>query len=135
MKKILLLLLTAAAAAAAASARPADRPDGEAELARALEGRIAGDPVDCISLHRVRSSRIIDGTAIVYDAGGTLYVNRPRSGARSLNDWDVMVNKPLGSRLCRVDVVQTYAPGSRMLSGLVFLGDFIPYKRVEGAAR
>lgn len=135
MKKILLLLTAAAAAVTPASARPDDRAKGEAELARALEGRVAGDPVDCIGLHRVRSSRIIDGTAIVFDAGGTLYVNRPRSGADSLDDWDVMVTRPTGSRLCRVDVVQTYAPGSRMLSGIVFLGDFVPYKRVEGASR
>jgi hypothetical protein len=134
MKKTL-LLLAAATAAVPASARPADRAKGEAELARALEGRVAGEPVDCINLRQVRSSRIIDRTAIVYEAGGTLYVNRPRSGAGSLTDWDVMVTRPFGSRLCRVDTVQMYSPSARMLSGIVFLGDFVPYKRVERASR
>lgn len=135
MKKTLLVLAAATAAVSPASARPADRAKGEAELARALEGRVAGEPVDCINLRRVRSSRIIDRTAIVYDAGGTLYVNRPRSGAGSLTDWDVMVTRPFGSRLCRIDPVQMYSPGARMLSGIVFLGDFVPYKRVERASR
>jgi hypothetical protein len=134
MKKTLLVLAAATAAITPASARPADGARGEAELARALEGRVAGGPVDCINLRQVRSSRIIDRTAIVYDAGGTLYVNRPRSGAGSLTDWDIMVTRPFGSRLCRVDVVQMYAPGARALSGIVFLGDFVPYRRA-GARR
>jgi hypothetical protein len=135
MKKNLLILASAAAAFAPAQARPADPVKGERQLAQALEGRVAGDPVDCIDLHRIRSSRIINRTAIVYDAGGTLYVNRPRAGANSLRDWDVMVTKPFGSRLCRVDTVQMYSPGSHMLGGVVFLGDFVPYKRAQRASR
>lgn len=135
MKKTLLILASAAAAFAPAQARSPDPGKGERELAKVLEGRVAGEPVDCINLQRVRSSRIINRTAIVYDAGGTIYVNRPRSGATSLKDWDVMVTRPFGTRLCRVDTVHMYAPGSRMLSGVVFLGDFVPYKRLERASR
>jgi hypothetical protein len=137
MKKTLLALAAVATAAAfvPAQARSPDPEKGERKLAQALEGRVAGEPVGCIDLHRIRSSRIIDRTAIVYDAGGTLYVNRPRSGASSLRDWDVMVSKPFGSRLCRVDTIQMYSPGSNMLSGVVFLGDFVPYRRAERASR
>ncbi|HEX8238399.1 MAG TPA: hypothetical protein VF574_01530 [Allosphingosinicella sp.] len=135
MKRILLTLVAAAAAVAPAEAKSPDPQRGERQLAQAVEGRVAGEPVDCIDLHRVRSSRIIDRTAIVYDAGGTLYVNRPRSGANSLKDWDIMLTRPFGNRLCSVDTVEMYTPGSHMLSGLVFLGDFVPYKRVERASR
>ena len=135
MKKTLLLLASAAAAFAPAQAGSPDPAKGERKLAQALEGRVAGEPVDCINLHRIRSSRIINRTAIVYDAGGTLYVNRPRAGASSLKDWDVMVTRPFGSRLCRVDTVHMYSPGGRMLSGIVFLGDFVPYKRAQRASR
>ena len=135
MKKTLLTLAAAAAAFAPAQASSPDPDKGERQLAQALEGRVAGEPVDCIDLHRIRSSRIINRTAIVYDSGGTLYVNRPRSGASSLKDWDVMVTRPFGSRLCRVDTVQMVSPGSHMLSGIVFLGDFVPYKRTERASR
>jgi hypothetical protein len=135
MKRALLFLASAAAALAPAQAGSPDPDKGERQLAKALEGRVAGAPVDCIDLQRIRSSRIIDRTAIVYDAGRTLYVNRPRGGARALKDWDVMVTRPFGSRLCSVDVVHIYSPGSNMLGGIVFLGDFIPYKRVERASR
>ncbi|HEU0097216.1 MAG TPA: hypothetical protein VFQ67_00445 [Allosphingosinicella sp.] len=135
MKKALLFAAAAAAAFAPAQARSPDPGKGERELARELEGRVAGEPVDCIDLHRVRSSRIIDRTAIVYDAGRTIYVNRPRSGENSLRNWDTMVVRPFGSRLCRVDTVHMVSPGSRMLGGIVLLGDFVPYKRVERASR
>ena len=135
MKKTLLFIAAAAAAFAPAQAFAPDPAKGERQLAQAIEGRVAGEPVDCIDLHRVRSSRIINRTAIVYDAGGTIYVNRPRAGASSLKDWDVMVTRPFGSRLCSVDTVHMVSPGSHMLSGVVFLGDFVPYKRVQRASR
>jgi hypothetical protein len=129
MKRILLTLAAAAAAIAPAQALSPAAEKGEARLARALEGRVAGAPVDCIDLRRVRSSRIIPGTAIVYEAGGTLYVNRPRAGADTLDSWDVMVNKLHDSRLCSIDVVELYDTGARIQTGIVFLGDFVPYKR------
>ena len=135
MKRALLILASATAALAPAQAKSPDPGKGERQLAQALEGRVAGEAVDCIDLQRIRSSRIINRTAIVYDAGRTLYVNRPRAGASALRDWDVMVTRPFGSRLCRVDVVHMYSPGSHMPGGVVFLGDFVPYKRVERASR
>lgn len=125
-------LFAGAVLIAAAPAIAADDP--EAELAEAIEGRVAGEPVDCINLRSVRSSRIIDDTAIVYDAGSTIYVNRPRAGADSLDRWDTLVTKLHSSRLCRIDVVQLYDSSSRMQTGFVFLDDFVPYRRVESAS-
>ena len=127
MKTILIAVAATAMLAAPAAAAP--RLHGEAELAKMLEGRTPGKPVDCIDLSRVRSSQIIDRTAIVYDSGGTLYVNRPRGGAESLDNWDVMVLKPFDHQLCRVDVVQLLDSGSHFYKGSVFLGDFVPYAR------
>lgn len=137
MRAILTAITGAAAAAAAVGALAAapaiakPRLSPQAQLEKALEGRVAGEPVSCIQLSRVRSSRIIDDTAIVYDAGNTIYVNHPRSGAESLDQWDTLVTKTFGGDLCRVDVVQLYDRGLRMPTGLVFLGDFVPYKRVS----
>jgi hypothetical protein len=129
MRKLLPLLAGAIAVLAApVQASPVDR---EAELARAVQGRVAGEPVDCIDLHRVHSSRIIPGTAIVYDAGGVIYVNRPRAGAESLSQWDIQVNRLWSSRLCSIDTVQLIDQGSHMFSGTVFLGEFVPYRRVQ----
>ena len=135
MRKALLALAAAAIAAVPAQAETYTASKGEAKLARALEGRVAGEPVDCIDLRRIRSSRIIDGTAIVYDTGRTLYVNRPESGAEALDDWDVMVVKPFSSRLCSIDTVRLHDSGSRFMNGIVFLGEFVPYDRVRTAGR
>ena len=128
MRKLIPLLIGAAFLSAAPA--QAARPTPEERLAKLLEGRVAGEPVSCIDLHRVRSSRIIDGTAIVYEAaGGKLYVNRPASGARSLDRFDVLVTRNTMSRLCNVDVVELYDSSINMPTGLVFLGDFVPYTR------
>ncbi|PWG03103.1 hypothetical protein [Sphingosinicella humi] len=109
----------------------ASTPEGEAKLAKALEGRVAGEPVDCINLRNVRSSKVIRDTAIIYDAGSTLYVNRPDAGAESLGKWDVLVTRTLSSQLCNVDVVHLRDRSTGMQTGFVLLGDFIPYRRAE----
>ncbi|MBA3676915.1 MAG: hypothetical protein H0W74_05860 [Sphingosinicella sp.] len=111
----------------------ASRPSPEAKLAKALEGRVAGEPIDCVNLHNIRSSTIIDGTAILYKAGNTVYVNYPRSGRESLNQWDALVTRTPSTRLCSIDVVQTVDLQSRMMTGLVFLGEFVPYRKVKAA--
>lgn len=132
MRNALTLMVAGILAAAPVQAAPGP----EAKLAKALEGRVAGEPVDCIDLHRVNSSRIIDRTAIIYDTGGTLYVNRPRSGAESLDHWDMLVSRTFGNRLCSIDVVELRdrSPAG-MMSGLVFLGEFVPYKKIRSASR
>ena len=128
-RKITALLLGTFAVLAAPA--QAQRHSPEAQLARALEGRVAGAPVDCINLRQVRSSRVINDTAILYDAGGTIYVNRPRSGADSLNQWDTQVQRPFNNRLCSVDTVRMVDLQSGFMTGIVFLGDFVPYRRVR----
>jgi hypothetical protein len=121
--------LSAALVLATASAEAAPRLSGEAKLAREIEGRVAGEPVRCLPFHRIGSSRIIDGTAIVYDAGSTLYVNRPRAGRESLDRWDTLVTRTFGSQLCSTDVVHLYDSGSRIQTGMAFLGEFVPYRK------
>jgi hypothetical protein len=133
MRKFTAFLATALALATA-SAEAAPRVSGEAKLAREIEGRVAGDPVRCLPFHRIHSSRIIDDTAIVYDAGSTLYVNRPRAGRESLDRWDTLVTRTFGSQLCSTDVVHLYDAGARMQTGIVFLGEFVPYRKPKGRA-
>jgi hypothetical protein len=116
----------------AAGAR--ERVDPEVKLAKLLEGRVAGEPRDCIYLPRIRSSRIIDKTAIVYEDGRTLWVNRPDSGARSLDDDDIQVTDTHGSQLCRIDVVRLHDRSTFFYTGFVGLGEFVPYRK-EGPLR
>ena len=123
--------LIAAAALAATPAAAAEKRDPEAELAKLLEGRVAGEPQKCITLSSVSGSQIIDKTAIVYRIGSTLWVNRPKGGAESLDDDDILVTKTIGSQLCNIDTVELRDSSSRMYAGFVSLGDFIPYKLVK----
>ena len=111
-----------------AGAKP--RLEPEAELAQSLVGRVAGEPVDCLNLRDIRSSKIIDRTAILYEArGGTIYVNRPRAGQETLDNWDILVTRTPMNRLCSIDVVHLYDTGARMQTGAVFLGEFVPYRK------
>ena len=127
-----LLPFTALALLAFGAAVQAREPvDREAELARALRGRVAGEPVDCIDLHRIRASRVITDTAILYDAGSIIYVNRPRNGADELNQWDTLVTRTPSTRLCSIDTVDVVDLTTHSLSGIVFLGEFVPYRRVR----
>ena len=130
------LIIGAALIGASASALAADRDNSknEAKLTAALAGRVAGKPVDCINLRDIRSSQIIDDTAIVYDTGGgRLFVNRPRIGAESLDNDDILVTKTYGSELCSLDTINLVDRGSQMQRGFVGLGEFVPYTRVKVA--
>lgn len=128
MRKLASILLAAAFVVAPAAA---ERLSPEAELARAVEGRVAGEPVDCIDLNRVRNSRVIPGTAIIWDAGSVVYVNRPDSGADALNRWDAMLTRTPTGRLCSVDTVTMVDTPTHMMTGIVFLGEFVPYRRTR----
>ena len=124
--KLATLALAALAVTAPASA---EQSKGDEQLAKLLEGRVAGEPQKCITLSSVSSSQIVDETAIVYRIGSTLWVNRPDGGAESLDDDDILVIKTTGSRLCNIDTVELRDQGSRMYAGFVSLGDFVPYRR------
>ena len=133
MRKIALVLAAGAALMAAPSLQAGEKLTGEAQLTKILEGRVAGKPVNCIYMPRVRNSRIIDNTAIVYDAGSTIWVNRPTSGANQLDDDDVMVVRLTGSQLCSVDTISMRDRSGHFWSGYVSLGDFVPYTRAKVA--
>ena len=136
MRLLSSLLIGAVFLGMSATAPAADRDNSrnEAKLTAALAGRVAGKPVDCISLRDIRSSQIIDDTAIVYDTGaGRLFVNRPRVGADSLDSDDILVTKTYGSDLCSLDTINLIDRGSRMQRGFVGLGEFVPYTKVKVA--
>ncbi len=130
-RKLLSIVAIAAGVAVAFPAQADQRRSPEQQLERALEGRVAGEPVNCVSLRAVRNSRIIDGTAILFDAGSTIYVNRPRSGAESLDRDDTQVVRSFSGQLCSIDTIRMVDPVSGMFRGSVFLGEFVPYRRAR----
>ena len=129
MRKILTCLIAGLTLAGSASAAVAP----EARLEKLLQGRVAGKPVNCINSRDIRSTQIIDRTAIVYRVGSKLYVNRPRSGASSLDRDDILVTRQFGgtSQLCRIDMVQLIDRAALFPTGFVALGEFVPYSRLR----
>lgn len=132
MQKFVIALVAATGLLAAPAVSAKSRMSGEEKLAKLLEGREAGEPVNCISLNRARSTRIIDRTAIVYDAGSTIYVNRPYN-ARHLDDDDVLVTQLHSTQLCNVDIVHTVDRSARFTTGFVSLDQFVPYRKIARA--
>ncbi len=118
-----------AAVVMAAPAMAAKRDTPDMQLAKLLEGRVAGEPVNCIPLTSVTSSQIIDGKAIVYRIGSKMYVNTPRSGADRLDDNDILLTRNYGSQLCRIDSVQLVDRNSRFVRSFVVLDRFVPYTK------
>ncbi|WP_084579791.1 hypothetical protein [Sphingomonas azotifigens] len=131
MKPIFATLLVGAALFAAPVANAAHRDTPDQQLAKLLKGRVAGKPVDCISLTMTGSSQVIDGKAIVYTVGNTLYVNQPRGGADQLDDNSILVTNTFGSQLCSIDTVRLIDRNSYFPRGFISLGEFVPYTRAK----
>lgn len=116
-------------------AQAAGAHDPQHELAKITAGRTAGSPVSCIMQNQINSSRIIDRTAIVYTMNdGTVYVNTPPSGASSLDSNATLVTDTHSSQLCNVDIVRLWDSSSKMQTGSVGLGNFVPYARPSHAS-
>ncbi|MCJ2182097.1 hypothetical protein MTR62_05180 [Novosphingobium sp. 1949] len=132
MKSAIAALVTGLATATlalapAAQAKP--KLTGEEQLAKMLEGRTAGKPVNCIPYSRTNDATVIKKTAIVYRSGSTLYVNRP-TNADLLDDDDILVTRLWGSQLCSVDTIQLHDRMSpSMWRGFVGLREFVPYRK------
>jgi len=131
MKKFTAALAIGALALAGSAAQAKTTAEkGEERLAKMLEGRVAGEPRNCITSFQSRDVQVIDETAIVYDGGTTVWVARPRD-PKMLDKFDVLVMERHGSQICANDVMRTIDPTSGFTTGVVFLDDFVPYTRTE----
>ena len=131
MKRIALTIAAVAGVALVAGPSVArERMSGDQELAKLLEGRVAGQPQNCLNTRIHSDSRIIDGTAVVYGRGRTIWVNVP-ANARDLDDNDALLIRQYGSNLCRQDIVTTFDNAGGFYTGNLFLGDFVPYTKVN----
>ena len=115
-----------AAASQVTASTQAER--GEAELAKLLDGRVAGEPVACLSTLQRQNMQVVDHTAFVFRDGDTLYVNRP-SGASFLTWSDLPVFKEWGSDLCTKDQVHLHDRSSGIPGPVIVMSEFVPYRR------
>ena len=104
---------------------------GEEQLAKLLDGRVAGEPQSCIRTLGSRNLSQIDGTALTYRDGDTVWVNYTRN-PDSIDDRDIMViDRFSGSSLCRTDQVKLVDRVNGFLSGILLLDEFVPYKKID----
>jgi hypothetical protein len=133
MKNEILALAAATLAISGAASVPAyagqaTAEKGEARLAKMIEGRTAGSPVTCVSALNSNRMEVIDETAIVYDAGKTVYVGRPIDPS-VLDPNDVLVTKRYGSQFCASDSMRMVDRDGGFMTGIVFLKNFVPYTK------
>lgn len=130
MRKYLATLsVIAAAAGLVAAPLEAARVSGEERLAKLIEGRTAGAPQDCIFTPGNANLTVIDKTALVYKAGGKVWVNRT-ANPEQIDDNDILVIRRFsGSSLCRQDTITLTDRSTGMFTGVLFLKDFVPYEK------
>jgi hypothetical protein len=136
-KPILALAAAAVLAIPATIAAQSDRAQtkGAAELAKLLDGRVAGEPERCVRTFPSRNVEIIDGTALVIRAGNTVWVNTTQDPDR-LDDDDALLIRKFGnvSQLCRLDQVTTFDRFNGFYTGNIFLTDFVPYRKTDASS-
>ncbi|RYE00940.1 MAG: hypothetical protein EOP61_12655 [Sphingomonadales bacterium] len=129
-----ILLGALALAGCAANADPAQnrkQERAERELARALEGRVAGEPADCISSMMASGPQIIDANTLLYRQGSRVWRNDLDGGCPGLDPNDTLIIEVHGSQLCRRDLVRVREPGSSIPGPSCTLGKFTPYSKVK----
>jgi hypothetical protein len=107
MRKIALALATGAAFMAGTAVEAKPKLTGEEQLAKILEGREAGKPVNCISLFP--------------------------TNADDLDSDDVLVSDIRTSQVCHLDVVRMHDRSGFWYNGFVGLEQFEPYRKVASA--
>lgn len=130
MKSPAIIMAAAALAFATAGFAANTQEDNEARLARMLEGRVAGEPVSCVTAFRTDKLQVIEKVALVYDAGDVVYVARPTDPG-SLGFDDVVVINRFGGQLCHSDIIRTVSRQGGYHTGVVFLEKFVPYRKTE----
>jgi hypothetical protein len=121
--------LAISVAAASAGTVPEWRAKGEARLAHLLEGRTAGAPESCINTMRTNDLEVIDGVALVYKAGKTIWVARPVDPRMLGRNDAVVMDRFSPSRLCVQEQMHTIDRYDHNHTGVVFLQDFVPYTK------
>ena len=123
-------LLLVAGASALAADKPGRAEKNEARLAELLKGRAAGTPVSCIPGFQSDQLEVIEGVALVYGRGDTLYVAKPTS-PQSMRWDDIVVVNRYGGQLCNTDIVRTVDRTSGFTTGVLFVDKFVPYKKQD----
>lgn len=109
-------------------------PDAQQELDKALAGRVAGKPVNCIPNYRASDMQIIDDWTLLFKNGSTIYLQNPRGGCPGIESHrNVLVTVLRGTtQLCSGDINHLLDPVSGIGGGACVFSQFVPYTKPAG---
>ena len=111
-----------------APAKEGGSPKSAEVLAKALAGRTAGAPVNCIS-ERSRMQIIDDGTILFRDRG-IVYVQQPIGGCHGLSNSMSLVRNGYGTtRICSGDINRIVDLRTGFGTGACTYREFVPYRK------
>lgn len=98
--------------------------------------RATGEPVNCVSLNRIRSTKVLDNSTIEFKmVGGKTYHNSLPYSCPGLKFEDRFSYKTSLNQLCSVDIVHVlHDYGGRLTQGVgCGLGKFQPVEKISSA--
>ncbi len=133
------IALGAFAVTSCAAEGPASSPKPLTEkqanrLDKALKGKVAGEPVNCITNFRSTSFTRISDDILLYRVSGRLvYQNRLRNSCPGMaRDDDIIVMRVYGSRNCKGDIFTLVDRTGGFSGASCTLGQFTPYRPAKG---
>lgn len=101
------------------------------KLEKLLKGKVAGEPVNCISNYGRDGLERISDSMVVYRASGrTVYVNNLNGNCSGLATGnDIIVTKTFGGQLCRNDTLKLVDSSTGFPGTICSLGAFTPYSK------
>lgn len=109
--------------------RASQQAEASAALAKELDGRVAGKPVNCIGTSASTRPMIIDENTILYREGGRVWRNTLVATCSRLSPYNAMITEVQGGQLCRNDRFRVLEPGTTIPGPYCRLGQFVPYER------
>ena len=117
------------AACAGGSEPPRLTEKQAARLEAALKGKVAGEPVSCVSRYPGASLTAVSESVLLYRVSGRLiYRNDLIGSCTGLGRGDTLIIKPTGSQYCRGDIARSADLVTGSVTGGCALGSFTPYR-------
>lgn len=132
MRKLVIVLAAAALSlpGGLAMAKPSAAEKGEAQLQEMIDGRVAGEPTRCLAVSGRDNLKVIDRTAVVFEAGDTIYVGRPLNADHLRRGNTLTLSRQSGASLCATDTIVAVNLESRARTQ-VLLTEFVPYTKAQ----
>ncbi len=126
-----LLSLSLFALAGCATMTATSERGEDPDVTKALAGKIAGEPRQCLSLQDAQNSSNYEG-AMLYRISRSLTWRNDMNGCSSLGRDRIPIIRVYTSEICRGDIVTFADRASGAQFGACTFGDFVPYRTPKG---